>query len=85
MAIPIFKVAALALGVNYGVHVSSALAYGKLCVPETVWGIANSIVATASPVCSLLLNIMTMTQNNYAVILTTSVAAGMAGLVKQSP
>jgi hypothetical protein len=85
MALVVFKVAALALGVNYGVHVGSALTYGKLCVPENIWGIANSVVATASPVCSLMLNVMTMTQNNYAVILTTSVAAAMAGLVKQSP
>jgi hypothetical protein len=83
MALVMFKVAALALGVNYGVHVASAVTYGKLCVPQSVWGIANSVVATASPVCSLMLNIMTMTQNNYAVILTTSVAAAMAGLVKE--
>ena len=84
MALVVMKVAGLALGVNYGVHVTSALAYGKLCVPETIWGIANSIVATASPVCSLLLSTMTLTQNNYAVILTTSIAAAMAGLIKQT-
>jgi hypothetical protein len=82
MALVAFKIAGLALVVNYGVHVTSALAYGKVCVPESIWGVARSVVATASPVCSLILNVMTMTQNNYAVILTTSVAAAMAGLVK---
>jgi hypothetical protein len=86
MIIPVaFKAAAVALGMNYGVHVVSAVAYGKLCVPESVWGIATSIVTTASPVCSLLLSAMTMTQNNYALILTTTIAAGVGGLLSGAP
>ena len=80
----VVKVAGLALGMNYALHLSAALAYGKACVPESVWGIANSIVATASPVCSLLLSTMTMTQNNFAMIVTTSVAATIAGFIKQA-
>lgn len=85
MALVALKVAALALGANYGVHVASALAYGRWCVPESVWGIASSIVTTASPVCSLLLSAMTVTQNNYALILTTTIAAGVGGLLKGAP
>jgi hypothetical protein len=83
MAMIVFKVAGIALTMNYGLHLSSALAYGKLCVPESVWGIASSLVATASPVCSLLLSTMTMTQNNYAVIVTTTIAAALAGVIKK--
>jgi hypothetical protein len=82
MALVVLKVAALALGTNYGVHIVSSLAYGKVCVPESVWGIAKSIVTTASPVCSLILSTMTATQSNYAMILTTTIAAGVGGLLK---
>lgn len=78
----VVKVAGLALGVNYGMHVASALAYGRVCVPESIWGIAMSIVTTASPVCSLILSTMTVTQSNYAMILTTTIAAGIGGLLK---
>ncbi len=84
MAMTVIKVAGLALGLNYGLHLTSALAYGKACVPDSIWGLANSIVATASPVCSLLLSTMTMTQNNFAMIVTTSVAATIAGFIKQA-
>jgi len=76
------KVAVIALGVNYGVHVGSALTYGKLCVPESVWGLAQSLVTTASPVCSVLLQTMTMTQSNYAVVLTTTLATTIANSLK---
>jgi hypothetical protein len=76
------KAAVVALAVNYGVHVGSALAYGKLCVPETLWNIAQSLVSTASPVCSALLQTMTLTQNNYAVVLTTAIATTLAGTLK---
>jgi hypothetical protein len=76
------KVAVVALGVNYAVHMGSALAYGKLCVPETLWNIAQSLVSTASPVCSALLQTMTLTQNNYAVVLTTTLATTLANSLK---
>jgi hypothetical protein len=76
------KVAVVALGANYVVHMGSALAYGKLCVPETLWNIAQSFVSTASPVCSALLQTMTLTQNNYAVVLTTTLATTLATSLK---
>ena len=74
--------AVVALGVNYGVHVVSALAYNKFCLPETLWDIAQSLVSTASPVCSVLLQTMTLTQNNYAVVLTTTLATTLAHSLK---
>jgi hypothetical protein len=76
------KTAALAVAMNYGVHVGSSYAFTKLCVPQTVWDIAGSIVTTASPVCSFLLSTMQVTQNNFAVVMTTTLAALMAGALK---
>ena len=76
------KTAALAIAMNYGVHVGSSYAYGKLCVPQTVWDVARSFVTTASPVCAFLLSTMQVTQSNFAVVLTTTVASIVAGVLK---
>jgi hypothetical protein len=66
--------------VNYGVHVGSSLAYHQVCVPNvvTLYDIAISLVTTASPVCSFLLNTMQITQNNFAVAVTTGLAASLS-------
>lgn len=76
------KTVALALAMNYGVHVSSSVAYGYLCVPQSVVDVARSFVTTASPVCSFLLSTMAVTQGNFATILTTTLAAMAAGALK---
>ena len=81
-ALVILKTAGIVLGANYGAHVVAGSLYGKFCIPENVCGIARSIVATASPVCSTLLNVMTITQNNYAVVLTTTIAGVVATVLK---
>jgi hypothetical protein len=78
----ILKTAATALVLNYGVHIGSTLAYAKLCVPQDIWDLAQSLATTSSPLCSTLLSVMQVTQNNYAVVLTTTVAAAITGLVK---
>jgi len=76
------KTAALVVTMNYGVHVGAALAYSQFCVPQSVWGIAQSFVATASPVCSFLLTTMQVTQNNLAVVITTTLASLTAAALK---
>lgn len=76
------KTAALAIAVNYGVHVGSSFTFAKLCVPQTVWDIAGSFVTTASPVCSFLLTTMQVTQNNFALVVTTTLAALVSGALK---
>ena len=82
MAGTVIATAVVALGVNYGAHIASSLAYAKFCVPSSVWDIAQGVVTTASPVCSVLLQTMTLTQNNYAVILTTTIATTLTGVLK---
>jgi hypothetical protein len=62
----------LTLAMNYGIHIGSSLAYGYLCVPYGIADFLNSVVLTASPVCSTLLTIMQATQTNYATILTAT-------------
>lgn len=76
------KTAALAVAMNYGVHVGSSYAYAHLCVPQTVWDVARSFATTASPVCSFLLSTMQVTQNNFAVVITTTLATIAAGVLK---
>lgn len=80
MTLVILKTAGLALTMNYGVHVASSFAYAKFCLPQTVWDIGQSIVSTASPVCSFLLNTMQVTQSNYAAVITTTLV-GVASRV----
>ncbi len=82
MALAAIKTASIALAVNYGVHVSSSLAFDQLCIPHSLWDLAQSMVATASPVCSVLLTTMQLTQNNVAVVLTTTLAASLSGILK---
>lgn len=76
------KTAAMALAINYGVHVGSSYAYSKLCLPQSVWDIATSFAATASPVCTFLLGTMQVTQGNFAVIITTTLASLASGALK---
>jgi len=67
--------AGLALAMNYGIHTGSSLAYGYLCVPHGIADFLNSVVTTASPICSTFLSIMQATQSNYATILTSTLTA----------
>jgi hypothetical protein len=78
------KTAAMALATNYGVHVGSSFAYTKFCVPQTVWDVAQSFATTASPVCTFLLNTMQVTQNNFAVLVTSTVLGIVSGVLKHS-
>lgn len=82
MALLALKAAGTALVLNYGIHTGASILHAKVCVPETVWDIARSLVATASPVCSFLLNTMVATQSNYATILTTTIAATLTGMLR---
>jgi hypothetical protein len=76
------NMAATVLALNYGVHVGSAYAYSKFCIPQDVWDVARSFVTTASPVCSFLLNTMQVTQNNFAIVITTTVTTLAATALK---
>ena len=81
MALVVIKTAATALAINYGTNIVTSIAYNKLCVPQDIWGLAQSIVATASPVCTTLLNIMQFTQNNFAVVMSTSLITGIKTMI----
>lgn len=76
------KTAGAVLALNYGAHVGSAYAYGSVCVPHGLWDVVQSFVTTASPVCACLLNTMQVTQNNFAVVVTTTLASLLAGVMK---
>ena len=82
MALVTVKTAALALAMNYGVHVGSSLAHAKFCVPESIWDLGKSLIATASPVCTFLVNTMQITQNNVAVVMSTTLVSIAGSLLK---
>ena len=70
------------LALNYGVHLVSSYAHGQLCVPQSIWDIPYSMVATASPVCSFLVSTIQLTQSNYASVLSTTIAASLVSWLK---
>lgn len=76
------KTAGATLGLNYAVHLGSSVAYAKLCLPQSVWDLARSIITTGSPMCSLLISTVQITHTNYAGILTTTIAGVISGLLK---
>jgi hypothetical protein len=78
------KTAGMALAMNYGVHVGASLGYTKFCMPQSVWDIGQSLVSTASPVCSFLLNTMHVTQSNYAGVITTTLVGIAAGILRSA-
>lgn len=81
MALVVVKTTGLALAMNYGIHISSSLAYGYVCVPHGITDFLQSVVVTASPVCSTFLTIMQATQSNYATILTSTLTSSFVGLL----
>ena len=85
MAMVAVKAVGLALAMNYGVHVGSSLTFQSLCIPHTVWDLAQSVVSTASPVCGFLLQTMQVTQTNFAVAVTTTVTALVAKSLMTAP
>lgn len=82
MALVLAKTAVLSLGLNYGVHYTSARLYDMLCVPHNLEDFLTSLATTASPVCGFLLHTMTVTQNNYAIVLTATLTSTIANALK---
>ena len=68
-----------ALGISYGVHVLSATVHNAVCIPHSFWEVAQSLVSTASPVCSVLLSTMQVSQGNFGTILAGIVLLKHAG------
>lgn len=84
MALVVAKTALLSLGLNYGVHYTSARLYDMMCVPHSVADLFTSLATTASPVCGFLLHTMTMTQSNYAIVLAATLTSALANALKPS-
>jgi hypothetical protein len=82
MALVLVKTAGGILVANYMAHVGSSWAFHEFCVPKTWVEIAQSLVTTASPVCSFLLSVMTATQTNYAGVVSTSILSTVVGALK---
>jgi len=74
--------ALMAVAVNYGVHFASARFYDAFCVPHTLQEIAQTLVTTASPICATAINVVHMTQSNYASVITMTLAGGIVNLLK---
>lgn len=81
MALVLLKTAGSAIVLNYGVHVAASQAFHEFCTPKTLWEVAQSLVTTASPVCSFLLSVMQTTQTNYAAVISTSILSTVSNLL----
>jgi hypothetical protein len=81
MALVLLKTAAGGVALNYATHVAASQAFHEFCTPKTVWEIAQSLVTTASPVCSFLLSVMTTTQTNYAAVISSSILHTVTNLL----
>jgi hypothetical protein len=81
MALVLLKTAGVSIALNYAVHVGASQSFHEFCTPKTVWEIAQSLVTTASPVCSFLLSVMTTTQSNYAAVITSSILHTVTNLL----
>jgi hypothetical protein len=81
-ALVVAKTALLSLGLNYGVHYTSARLYDTYCIPHTLNEIFQSLATTASPVCTFLLSTMTATQSNYAVVLTATLTSALTNALR---
>ncbi len=68
----------IAVGLNYGTHLLASYAHNYFCMPQSIIDVFRSFVTTASPVCSVLINTMQVTQTNFASIVSTTVAATIA-------
>ena len=53
-----------------------------MCVPHSVTELFTSLATTASPVCGFLLHTMTVTQNNYAVVLTSTLTSALVNALR---
>jgi hypothetical protein len=82
MALAALKAAVIAVGLNYGSHLTSSYAFNYFCTPHTIWDIPTSFATTASPVCSFLLTMMQTTQNNFAVGITATIVTIASGVLK---
>ncbi len=82
MALVAAKAAGIAVAMNYGIHVGASHLFSTICVPHSVWELARAVATTASPVCSFLLGTMQVTQNNFAVVITTTIAALATGVLR---
>jgi len=77
------KASGAVLGMNYAANVGASWVYNQLCVPQSIWDIPQSIVATASPVCSFMISTIQLTQTNFATVLSTTVTAALIGLMRE--
>lgn len=81
MALVLLKTLGGGIALNYAVHVGASRAFHEFCTPKTFWEVAQSLVTTASPVCSFLLSVMQTTQTNYAAVISTSVLHTISNLL----
>jgi hypothetical protein len=76
--------AGMTMVLNYAVHTAAALTYDRFCVAHSIWEVPYSLVSTASPVCSFLVSTIQVTQNNFATMLSTTIAATLVRFLKPS-
>jgi hypothetical protein len=73
IASPIVKLLGTML-LTYSSHYTAANLYAKLCVPATMWGYLQGMIATGSPVCSAIHAYVGNSQTTYTAVITTTIS-----------
>lgn len=72
--------ALLPISTVFLIHYTTSQIYSFVCVPFTLEGFLQSIITTASPICTGLLTIMTHTSNSYSLAIASGVTWFIASL-----
>ena len=55
-----------AAAIVYVVHYVSIKAYDHFCVPDGLWGFVSGILTTGSPICNVLLKVVSHTEISHS-------------------
>lgn len=66
--------AATSILVTYGTHYGISKFYNEFCIPDGIYGFVQGLLNTGSPVCSIALKYMTISQDSYTTMITMGVS-----------
>ena len=59
---------------TYGAHYGILKFYNEFCVPDGIYGFFQGLLNTGSPVCSIALKYMTISQDSYTTMITMGIS-----------
>jgi hypothetical protein len=59
---------------TYGAHYGISKFYNEFCIPDGIYGFFQGLLNTGSPVCSIALKYMTISQDSYTTMITMGIS-----------